>query len=283
MKILDLTKIAIRRVAEAAELVPKRNNVSLPDFDAVLPPQLSRDVYEIQPPKFADIILSKRLNGGRDAEVFDIKNYPEWVLRWEYNATFDPRHLRAVEDNPIGVIASNSDGSVKILKKVHGKPLFEKDWDIFRDPPPEESFIQLRKIEKIPNEAFAKFYDDILELRKNGYQVDTTNPNNILYDKKTQKFNIVDIKKGDCVKPEVTMSDFYPFLDGARALSFYRHLDNVAREDFASIVRNFFDRITKITQAKGNKLEVEEVDHNKFQNFLVYLYRNDKKCLKYLD
>ena len=280
MKIFDLTQMVIRRVAEAAELVSKRKNVSLPDFDAVLPPQLSKDVYEIQPPNFVDVILGKRLNGGRDAEVFDIKNHPEWVLRWEYNATFDPRHLRAVEENPLGVIASNSDGSVKILKKVHGKPLFENDWDIFRDPPPEESLIQLREIEQIPDEAFARFYDDILELRKNGYQVDTTNPNNILYDKKAKKFNIVDINKNEYVIPRVAISDFYPFLDGARAQSFYRNLDDVSREDFAQTVRQFFDRITKITHAKGDKLKIEEVDHNKLQNFLVYLYHNDEEMLK---
>jgi len=288
MKIFDLTRKAIRHIAEAAEIVPKRNNkVSLPDglsFDAKLRPQLAEDVCEIKGFNFMDLKIGPRINGGRDAEVFDIQGHPDWVLRWEYDAVFSMRDMKMLEnqDDVLGVVASNSDGTIKILKKLQGEPLYEKDWDIFRDPSPEETFIQLRNINKIPDEAFAKYYNDILDLRRNGYQVDVTNPNNILYDKKSKKFNIVDIKKSDSVTPKVIMRDFYPFLDGARALSLYKRLDNVTREEYAKTVRTFFDRIKNIVQSQGGEFEVQEVDHRKVQDILVYVYHNDKEMLNVL-
>ncbi|MBE7710336.1 MAG: hypothetical protein E7Z93_07815 [Cyanobacteria bacterium SIG32] len=288
MKIFEFTRKAIRHIAEAAEIIPKRNKtVSLPEglnFNAKMRPQLVEDVYEAQGPNFANIKIGQRINCGRDADVFEITNHPDWVLRWEYDSPLDSRILRAVkeQDNVSGVLASNPDGTVKILKRVYGEPLYGKYWDIFNDPIPEESLIHLRQIESIPDEAFIKYYNDVLELRKNGYQVDTVNPNNILYDKKAKKFNIVDIKKADNVSPNVTMNDFHPFLDGARALSLYKRLDNVAREDFSRRVCKFFDRMIDLAKSQGGDLQVQEVDYNKLQNILVYIYHKDEEMLKIL-
>ena len=284
MKIFEFTRNAIRHIAEAAELIPKRSDrVTLPDgFSAKLPAQLTNDVYEVKGFNFADIRLGARLNGGRDAEVFDIKGHPEWVLRWEYDSTFDARQLRPVEDNALGVVASTPDGAVKVLKKLQGEPLYEKDWDIFRDPDVTEYFSQLSKIEEIPDEAFIKYMQDLLELRKKGYQVDRTNPNNILYDSKTHTFNLVDIRQKSDVKPEIVLKDFYPFVDAARAQGFYRNSHDGTRNIFAGYVTRFLDRMLKLAEQQGVKLEIEEIDHDKLQDFMVYLYRNDEEMLKLL-
>ncbi len=286
MKIFDLTRKAIRHITEVAEIVPKRNNtVSLPNglnFDAKLRPQLEKDVCEIKGVNFMDLKIGPRINGGRDAEVFDIQGHPDWVLRWEYDAVFSMRDMRMLEnqDDVLGVIASNSDGSIKILKKLQGEPLYEKDWDIFRDPPIDETFIQLQKIENIPDEAFVKYYYDVLNLRKKGYEVDTINPNNILYDKTTKTFNLVDIKKDKFIKTDVNIKDFYLFLDGSRALSLYRNIDDLSREKYSAHVIRFFDRITKLLKQQGVDMQVSEGDNRKLQNILIYIYKNDKEMLK---
>ena len=284
MKIFEFTRKTIRHIAEAAELIPKRSDrITLPDgFSAKLPEPLANDVYEVKGFNFADIKIGKRLNGGRDAEVFDIKGHPEWVLRWEYDSTFDARQLRPVEDNAMGVVASTPDGAVKVLKKLQGEPLYEKDWDIFRDPDVSQYFSQLSKIEEIPDEAFIKYMQDLLELRKKGYQVDRTNPNNILYDSKTQTFNLVDISHKSDVKPEIVLKDFYPFVDAARAQGFYRRAHAGSRDIFTGYINRFLDRVLKLAKQQGIKLEIEEIDHDRFQNFLVYLYRNDEEMLKLL-
>ena len=288
MKIFDLTRKAIRHIAEAAEIVPKRNNkVSLPDglnFDAKLRPQLAEDVCEFKGFNFMDLKIGPRINGGRDAEVFDIQGHPDWVLRWEYDASYSMRDMKMLEnqDDVLGVIASNSNGSIKILKKLQGEPLYEKDWDIFRDPSPEKVFSQIAEIEKTPDEVFVKYYNDILDLRKNGYHVDTTNPNNLLYDEKAKKFNIVDIRKDESVKPEVTMKDFFPFLDGARALQLYRSLDDTSRKVYSEKVCSFFDRINDIVQREGLELKAEEINSKRLQNVLTYIYNKDEEMLQVL-
>ena len=288
MKIFDLTRKAIRHIAEAAEIVPKRNNkISLPDglnFDAKLRPQLVEDVCEIKGFNFMDLKIGPRINGGRDAEVFDIQGHPDWVLRWEYDAVFSMRDMKMLEnqDDVLGVVASNSDGTIKILKKLQGEPLYEKDWDIFRDPSPEKVFSQIAEIEKTPDEVFVKYYNDILDLRKNGYHVDTTNPNNILYDEKAKKFNIVDIRKDESVKPEITMKDFFPFLDGARALQLYRNLDDASRKVYSEKVCRFFDRINEIVKREGLELKAEEINSKRLQNVLTYIYNKDEEMLQVL-
>ena len=284
MKIFEFTRKAIRHIAEAAELTTRRSErMTLPDgFNAKLPAPLASDVYEAKGFNFSDVRLGKRINGGREAEVFDIKGHPEWVLRWEYDSTFDARQLRPVEDNVMGVVASTPDGAVKVLKKLQGEPLYEKDWDIFRDPDVTEYFSQLSKIEEIPDEAFIKYMQDLLELRKKGYQVDRTNPNNILYDSKTHTFNLVDIRQKPNLKSEIVLKDFYPFVDAARAQGFYRNSHDGTRNIFVGYITRFLDRVLKLAEQQGIKLEIEEIDHNKKQDFFVYLYRNDEEMLKLL-
>lgn len=288
MKIITFFRKKITRLAEAAEIIPKRNNpVTLPDgmqFDAKLRPQLAEDVFDLKN-EFANLRLVRRINSGRDANVYDVQGHPDWVLRIEHDTEFKPQKLKRVEkqDEVLGVIASNPSGTMKILKKLEGEPLHGKDWDIFEEIRASEYFSQLTEIENIPDEAFIKYYEKILDLRKKGYQVDTTNPNNILYDAKNKIFNIVDIEKKENVTPEVTIRDFYTFLDGARIGSFYRNAPTETRSILAGSVNKFINRILNISDKHNMNLQMEEINHKKLQSFLVYIYRNDEEMLKIMD
>ena len=90
-------------------------------------------------------------------------------------------------------------------------------------------------------EIIIKYANDILEIREKGYNVDTTNPNNILFDNEAQKFNIVDIEKIP-VEKEVVIDDFYPFIDGARLLRFYTIATDETRE---AVEKYIFDSSMK--------------------------------------
>lgn len=226
--------------------------------------------------------LGEEINRGVEATVCDIKGHPGWVARVKRGYDFFPKNLEFVtsEENPI-LIAQTKSGGCQILKKIQGKPLFGPYWNIFEMPNAKQYLEQLKEFEKIPNEAFVKYIKEVHELRQEGFEIDTINPNNILYDAKSKQFNILDTKKSKKLNSTITLEDFYPFVDGKRVGKLYKNMDSETKKEIAESVRKFFDRIIEIGKSENLDLKMEEIDHNKLQNFLVYLYYNDETMLKH--
>ena len=143
-------------------------------------------------------------------------------------------------------------------------------------------FPQLQALKAIPDEAFIKYYNDILELRKKGYDFDTKNPNNILYDSEKQRFNLVDIEYLPGIKPDVTIEDFYPFIDGARLRHFYSVSLPETQETIGKEVQEFLRRISDIGDRMGVNLGMRKIaQDDPIPPFLNCLYFDHPKLRFY--
>ena len=217
------------------------------------------------------------INEGRSAIVYQVKNNPDLVIRIKFGHRFKPEKLSFKNADPVRhIIAATDDFQVTVMKKMKGYPLHGECWHIMDDPNPAMYFEQIKALKDIPDETFIKYANDILEIREKGYNVDTTNPNNILFDNEAQKFNIVDIEKIP-VEKEVVIDDFYPFIDGARLLRFYTIATDETRELIQKEARLFLDRIAKIGNKMGVDLSMRKFnDDDIIPQFMTCLYHNKR-------
>ena len=264
----------------ATELLRKRCSnfeVEKPllDSDIRIKPQPATDIFQECHIDLEHIKLGRVINQGRDAIVYQTQNDPNMVIRLEFDAVYNPTKLSSKNaDINRHIIAASDDEKITLMKFIKGRPMHGSYWHIMQDINYNEFFEELARIKEIPDSAFIKYYNDILELRKKGYNVDTVNPNNILYDEKTKTFNLVDITKSDDVKPEVTIKDFYPFVDNARLEWFYKDSIDGEKEAIRTEVTDFLNRIAKIGRKKGVNLSMPQIDTNHLQKFIVYLYHD---------
>ena len=280
MKILELGKTFIRKTTQI--LQDKICNYSTKR--KYLPPEI-----QIRPQPLSDIFdgqinlrylqRGEAINEGRSAVVYDILDHPDLVARIKFGRRFKPEKLSFKNADPNRhIIAGTDDFGVTIMNKLKGYPLHGKHWQIMEDPQFHIYFPQLEAIKAIPDEAFIKYYEDILKLRQMGYDFDTKNPNNILYDANKKIFNLVDIEppiKG--LKPEVTIEDFYPFIDGARLRHYYSICTDPTRKLIQQEARTFLDRIADIGERIGVNLKMKDFDpDNPIPPFLTCLYHNKK-------
>lgn len=226
------------------------------------------DVYQRQI-NLKDLKLGNQINKGHSAGVFDILNQPELVARVEFDTTFDPKKLSYKMADPIRhIIAGTKDFSVIIMKKIKGSCLHGRYWDS-RGPDSTIFFSQLERLKSIPDDAFIKYYNDLLELRSKGYEFDTVNPNNILYDSKKQRFNLVDIQ----FYPDgqnVTVQDFYPFIDGAAIGNLYKVSSAETKNLIKNETRIFLDRIENIGKKLG--VDLSDKDYDPSRNYIPYRF-----------
>lgn len=244
---------------------------------------LKNDLFVRSTNNLSKIQIGKRINGGIEADVYEVKEHSDWVLRHKRDYDFDLKSLKFVEnqDNAFGVIAENEQKTIQILKKKEGTPLHGTDWRIRQTPNIDTYLEQLKELEKVPNKAFVDYFKQVLNLRSNGYNIDRMNPNNILYDEKNQRFNIVDIREDSEAKAELEIEDLYTFLDGARTRRVYKKLNETDRKVFENYTRNFTDRIIAALKEEGINLEIPPINHNELQHFLIYVYHNDEEILKF--
>ena len=217
------------------------------------------------------------INEGRSAIVYQVKNNPDLVIRIKFGNRFKPEKLSFKNSDPVRhIIAATDDFQVTVMKKMKGYPLHNECWHILNDPNPAIYFEQIKELKHIPDETFIKYANDILSIREKGYNIDTTNPNNILYDNEAQVFNIVDIEKIP-VKKEVVIDDFYPFIDGARLLRFYTIATDETRELIQKEARLFLDRIAEIGNKMGVDLSMRKFnDDDIIPPFISCLYHNKR-------
>ena len=196
--------------------------------------------------------LGKKINSGKYNNVYEILDQPNLVARVDKDSDFKPENLSYHYNNPYKkIIAATPNNFVQIMEKINGKPLYGKNWSSKRVDA-ESFFIQLKQLESVPDEAFIKYYYDLLEIRKNGYDLDTVNPNNILYDEKEQKFNFVDISLHQNWEG-VNITDFYPFINGAEVGTLYNCSTPEIQKKITQETRAFLHRIENI----GNKIGVD--------------------------
>ncbi len=217
------------------------------------------------------------INEGRSAVVYQIKDHPDLVVRVKFGKRFKPEKLSFKNADPNRhIIAATDDYQVTVMKKQKGYPLHGNGWQIMEDPQYQIYFPTLQAIKTIPDETFIKYYEDILELRKKGYDFDSKNPNNILYDAEKKVFNLVDIEPLP-VKPEVTIEDFYPFIDGARLRHYYTIATDETRELIQKEARIFLDRIAAIGDRIGVNLSMKDFNPDTpIPPFLTCLYHNKR-------
>ena len=144
---------------------------------------------------------------------------------------------------------------------------------------PYKYFRELKKLKEIPDEAFAKYCHDVMKLRKESLEIDTVNPNNILYDKNKKEFNLVDIEKKIGVKEKLWIQDFYPFIDAKRLPSLYRKSGDLTRTLLGKNIREFLDRMVRIAKQEGYEIKVEDINRHWVQDFVTYLYHDDQRML----
>ena len=224
--------------------------------------------------------LGSEINRGHQAAVYNIKNNPDWVARVELKSKFSPPELEFVKPEEVpNVIASTKDGECKVLRKLDGEPLHGKKWNMSANINPYKYFRELKKLKEIPDEAFAKYCHDVMDLRKESIEIDTVNPNNILYDKNKKVFNLVDIEKKIGVKEKLWIQDFYPFIDAKRLSSLYRKSGDLTRTLLGKSIREFLDRMIRIAKQEGYEIKVEDINRHWVQDFVTYLYHDDQRML----
>lgn len=223
--------------------------------------------------------LGKTINSGLDADVFEIKNYPDLVARVERKTDFSPYKLKRAKENVRHIWASNADESVTIMTKVKGTPLYGSNWTIGTAPNKKEYMKNLDEVLNLPDSTFNHYIDEIERIRANGCRIDTVNPNNILLDRESKKFNIVDIEEGKNIRNYINIEDFYPFVDARRLISLMRTMEPSEREVLTKKIKEFFAKIEKIGKERNIDLSVEKPDYSKLQNITTYIVHDDKKML----
>jgi hypothetical protein len=285
MIIANIAKKAINSFATKTAKVARTNmHMSIPQAKKLT--GLSQDVFEkAQKLDFTQIKLGKRINSGREANVFEILGTNDYVLRIKKDLDFSPKLLKGlIPTDKIDdiTVASNADESIKVLKRIMGEPLYGKDWNIHKDPNISNYFACLTRLELASDKVFVNYLKDVIELRKKGLDIDDINPNNYLYDVANQKINIIDVSKKTSKKNALTLDDLSPLVDGHKIGHVYSQLDNQWKQKFIKRLQTFIDRIVSSAKKEGIEVEIEAIDKTKLQSTLTYLYHNDKQMLKLL-
>lgn len=226
---------------------------------------------------FAKLKLGREINSGIQATVFNLKGFNSLVVKTN---SFNPESLKWSVDPFTKNLLSSPDKDTVIMEKVSGEPLFGKEWLMTETPFVTYYKYQLRKILAAPKEAFLGYIKSVVELRKNGYDVDYVNPNNILYDKKNKKFNIVDIGK-DEPKDSKTLDILYfgVFWDEVRLLNIYDKANFISRIQISNLVKKLMDKICDVAQKNGYKVDIEPLGQYPYQRPSIYFYNNQRKVI----
>ncbi len=223
-----------------------------------------------------NIECGKYINEGYSAIVY-ATNYDGYVLRICRNNKFIPRELKLVKDDNGLIIATNQSNTVQLMKYVKGEPLYGKNWNQFASAGKENYIKQFDIIRNLPDESFSEYIRKIINLRKNGYNIDSINPNNILLD--GTHLNIVDIHRHSKIAPKIFINDFYPLIDRTHLREIISAMNLSEVCNFADEVKNLYDRIINVAKEEGFELDLMP---REFNTCLYDLYHKNIDSLKYL-
>ena len=230
---------------------------------------------------FAELKLGKKINEGIQASVYKLQGFNSLVVKTN---KFDPQSLSWDVNSFTHKLLSSEDNRAVVMEKISGKPLHGKGWVMGDTPFVTVYKNTLREMLSAPEEAYVFYMKKVSELRKNGYQIDSVNPNNVLYDKKNKRFNIVDISKTDSDITQLKLEDFSPFWDGVRLLNIYDKANAVSKYQISKLVKKLMTKILSIGQKHGYHIEVEPFNKYSYQPpAICFFYDKSErldKCLK---
>lgn len=228
-------------------------------------------------PKFE---LGELINSGVEANVYCVKDFDDKVARIKKGFVYSPKKL--VNSNlDKDTFFSSLDEGIKIQRKIQGEPLYGPFWSFDKILSPDKYLKNLNSMLKLPDEIYLKYIKDVIELRKNGFDIDKINPNNFLLDRKNKKINIVDTHMKKC-EAKISMEDFYPFMDEYRIARTLRVASLIKKRIIMFKLRRFVDKIEKLGKKYGYDIQIERDYKGKQMLFddIVYIYNNDKNMIK---
>lgn len=226
--------------------------------------------------------LREKINEGHSAEVYNT-NYDGYVIRLMHGKIFDPKKLKAVNDPNGLILAADDSDSMRLMKFVKGEPLYGNNWRLTNYVPKRTYMKFFHRVIKLPDESFSKYIQDVLNIRKNGYDIDIINPNNYLLD--GNNIGIVDIEKNYGYVPDMDIWDFDPLVNKCHLLNVFKSMDVTERLKFTDEIKSFYDRIIEIAKKEGQEITIPKADKYSFamKIYLVnYLYHKNWKMLSKL-
>ena len=136
--------------------------------------------------------LREFINEGRTRKVYKT-NFDGIVIGLVHGETLKKGELKAVND-PAGLTIAKNDGdTIRVMKHIKGKPLYGQGWSVYKHVPKNKYMTTFHRITGLPDETFKEYIRNFVRIKENGYDVDTTNPNNFLLDR--HHIGIVDLDK----------------------------------------------------------------------------------------
>lgn len=239
----------------------------------------SKDTFERQSfdisQNLRNIRLGEKINEGLLANVY-YTNFDGYVIRVLKDTEFEPDKLEMLDNPDEIIIAADKEDTMRLMKFVKGEPLYGKGWNINYPVTKDKYMENFNKIINLPDETLSNYMNDIVNIRKSGYEIDNINPNNFLLD--GDHINIVDLEKKE-VEPELVPEDLYPLINYYHLSSVLKDMTNDEIINLSDKIKVFYDRLITIADKNNLKLEIPEIDHNKIQRKDVYLYHKDWQFL----
>lgn len=226
--------------------------------------------------------LKEKINEGRTSEVYTT-NFSEYVVRITRGMAFAPKALTAIDDPNGLTVAEDQYGFTKLMKHIKGEPLYGKGWIIYKARPVKQYMNTFEKILDLPDETFAQYIRDVINIRKKGYDIDEINPNNFLLDGK--QIRIVDLEEKPNIEPQILLRDFDPFVDKYHLIRMFQKMNLEDIQAFAEKIKYFYNRIMRIAEQEGHSLSIEEPKDDGFakkRHLINYLYYRDWDMIKRL-
>lgn len=226
--------------------------------------------------------LKEKINEGRTSEVYKT-NFSGYVVRIIRGMYFEPKVLTPINDPNGLTIAEDEYGFIKLMKYIKGEPLYNKGWIIDHEMPVKQYMNTFEKIINLPNKTFAQYIQNVINIRKNGYDIDEINPNNFLLD--GDRIRIVDLEKNPNTKPQILLRDFNPFVNKYHLVLLLRKMTLEDIYAFSEKIKYFYNKIINVAQQEGYNLNIEELcddSYAKREHLINYLYHKNWDMIKRL-
>ncbi len=226
--------------------------------------------------------LKEKINEGRTSEVYKT-NFIGYVIRIIRGTYFEPKALTPIDDPNGLTIAEDAYGFTKLMKHIKGEPLYGKGWIIDHEIPVKQYMDAFEQILNLPNKTFAQYIQDVINIRKNGYDIDEINPNNFLLDGK--RIRIIDLEKKTGTKPQIMLRDFDPFVNKYHLVRLLRKMTLEDIYAFSEKIKYFYNKIINVAQQEGYDLNIEKTcddGYAKREHLINYLYYKDWDIIKKL-
>ena len=203
--------------------------------------------------------LKERINFGRHADVYST-NFDGYVVRLIYGTKFNAKLLKKVNDPNGLVLAADSKNNIQLMKFVKGEPLYGNRWIGDNPISKKKYFREFKKIINLPDETFAEYIRNIMQIRENGYNIDNINPNNFLLD--GEHIGVVDLEAYSNPRPYLSLDDFDPLVNKNRLTRIMQTMTPKELHYFAGEIRKFYDRLINIANSEGYPISIPKTNDN---------------------